>query len=167
MMTDHTQLERPRGLGLGLGLATLAALVSLGLASAGCGKDEGPGAAAKAGAAAVVAAVGNAPHPAVAAWTSAGLTVSALTADQSGKIGKDCESGTVSGVDVVLCRFASAAEATAAEPAGLAWVGEATGAALASGTWHLAVVDRRGADPSGRTINQITKLFRDPKAATK
>ncbi|MBP6633889.1 MAG: hypothetical protein KA297_31005 [Kofleriaceae bacterium] len=157
MMTERTRVVVAR-IGLGLGL---------GLAAAGCGKEEGPGAAAKAGAAAVVAAAGAAPHPAVAAWKEAGLTVSALTADQSGAIGKDCQSGTVSGVDVVVCRYASAAEASAAEPAALAWVGEATGAALASGTWQLAVVDRRGADPSGRTINQITKIFRDPTAKSK
>lgn len=94
------------------------------------------------------------------AWKKANLTVSAFTVDKSGAIGASCHSGTVSGVDVVWCAFPSDQEAKAAEPKGLAWVGEATGTALASGKQLLAVVDRRAADPSGRTINAVTKAFR-------
>lgn len=98
--------------------------------------------------------------PAAGAWTKAGLTVSAFTKDQTGAIGNDCQSGTVSGLDVVVCKFPTEQAAKGAESKGLAWVGEATGASVASGLYVLAVVDRRKADPSGRTINQIIKLFR-------
>jgi hypothetical protein len=59
----------------------------------------------------------------------------------------------------VWCSFASDKEAKEAEAKGLAWVGEATGTALASGKQLLAVVDRRAADPSGRTINAVSKAF--------
>lgn len=105
------------------------------------------------------------PGPAVvASWTKAGLAVSALTKDASGAVGSDCVSGTVSGVDIVLCTFASEQAAKAAEPAGLNWVGEASGAAIGHGSVALAIADRRNADPSGRTMNQIIKLFRGPPA---
>lgn len=100
------------------------------------------------------------PPELVAKWTKAGLTVSALTDDKSGAIGAACKRGTVSGVEVVHCVFASEAEAKAAEDKALAWVGEATGAALAKGQELLAVADRSKADPSGRTINAVTKAFR-------
>jgi hypothetical protein len=94
------------------------------------------------------------------AWRKATLTVSAFTADKSGAVGAACHSGTVSGVDVLVCSFTSDKDAKAAEPKALEWVGSATGTALASGKLVLAAVDRRAADPSGRTINAIAKAFR-------
>jgi len=67
--------------------------------------------------------------------------------------------GTVSGIDVVLCGYADAKAAQAAEAAGVAAVGETTGTSLSRDTLLLVVADRRKADPAGRTINQITKTF--------
>jgi hypothetical protein len=96
----------------------------------------------------------------VAAWQKAGLTVSAMTADKSGAVGDDCTTGTVSGVDVVLCSFASPADAKAAEARGYAWVGLATGTAVVQANLVVAVADRRTADPTGRTINTIANTFR-------
>ena len=96
----------------------------------------------------------------VAGWQKAGLTVSAMTADKSGAVGGDCVTGTVSGVDVVVCAFATPDEAKAAEAKGFAWVGETTGTSLAQGAVLVAVADRRSADPSGRTINTIATTFR-------
>jgi len=132
--------------------ATTALAIALGLAAAvtACGKsDKGGGGAAASGRDAVVSA-----------WNKAGLTVSAMTPDKSGTIGTDCVTGTVSGVDVVVCSFASEADAKAAEAKGYAWVGDTTGTALAHAMLVLAVADRRAADPSGRTINAIAKVFR-------
>jgi hypothetical protein len=125
-----------------------------GLALGGCSKEgESSGSAA--------AGDGKSVPPALLEkWKKASLTVSAFTDDKSGKIGTLCQSGTVSGVDVVWCAFPAEADAKAAEPKGLEWVGEATGTALVSGKQLLAVVDRRAADPSGRTINAVTKAFR-------
>jgi len=51
-----------------------------------------------------------------------------------------------------------AAEAKAAEDAGLTWVGDTTGASQAAGKVLVVVADRRKGDPSGRTINQMMKL---------
>lgn len=128
----------------------LALLGCAALALAACSKEESKGGSGGNGV----------PASLLDAWKKADLTVSAFTADKSGAIGPTCHSGTVSGVDVVWCAFATDAEAKAAEPKGLTWVGEATGTALASGKQLLAVVDRRAADPSGRTINAVTKAFR-------
>lgn len=94
----------------------------------------------------------------VAAWKAGGLSPSALTAASVPAVGKDCQSGTVGAIDVLLCVYPTAAEAKAAEDAGLTWVGDTTGAAQASGTVLIAISDRRKSDPSGRTINQLMKL---------
>lgn len=132
------------------------AVLSLTVIAGGC--DKSGGSSTGAGSA---AASGPTAPPAVAAWSKAGLAVSAFTKDHSGALGDDCQSGTVSGLDVVVCKFETEQAAKAAETKGLAWVGEATGACVASRSHALAVVDRRKADPSGRTINQVIKLFRD------
>lgn len=118
-----------------------AAVLALGLAA--CGSDAPTGAAAR--------------DAAVAAWKAGSLQVSALTA-ATVPMGKDCQSGTVGAIDVVVCVYPTPAEAKAAEDAGLAWVGETTGAAQARGTLLIAAADRRKSDPSGRTINQLMKL---------
>jgi len=113
-----------------------------------CGGDDKPG---------------NAPTGAsardavVEAWKKAGLQPSAMTV-ATVAFGKDCQSGTVNNVDVIVCQYASVDEAKAAEKSGLEWVGATTGAAWASGSVVVAVADRRKADPSGRTINQLMKL---------
>lgn len=92
----------------------------------------------------------------IAGWKKKGLTPSAFTAAEVA-VGKDCQSGTVSGVDVLVCVFPSEADAKAAEDAGLAWVGDTTGAAQAKGSILVVMADRKKADPSGRTINQMMK----------
>jgi hypothetical protein len=89
-------------------------------------------------------------------WKKKGLTTSAFTSAQVA-VGKDCQSGTVSGVDVLVCVFPSEDEAKKAEDAGLAWVGDTTGAAQAKGSILVVIADRKKADPSGRTINQMMK----------
>lgn len=120
---------------------------------AGCDKEEGkPGAAGASGGASAGGRTGI-----VDAWKKAGLEVSAL-APATVAFGKDCQSGTAGKVDVLVCEYASAAEATAAKEAALAWVGDTTGMTQASGKVLVAAADRRKADPSGRTINQMMKL---------
>jgi hypothetical protein len=104
------------------------------------------------------AATGNAARDAIIdAWKKGGLTPSALTPAKV-DVGKDCQGGTVGTIDVLLCVYTSDADAKAAEEAGLAWVGDTTGAAQARGVVLIAAADRRKSDPSGRTINQMMKL---------
>ncbi len=97
----------------------------------------------------------------IAAWQAAKLEVSALTEIEPKPYGATaCRGGTVSGVDVVVCSYGSGEDAQAAQDLGLAAIGDATGAALAKGARLLVVVDRRKADPTGRTIDAITRAFR-------
>lgn len=115
---------------------------------AACGKAGAPDKAGPAGT----------PRDAVvAAWTSAKLVPSKLVAVPV-TFAKDCQSGTVEGLDVLLCSFATPADAKAAQEPGLAWVGPATGASQAHGAVLIVLVDKKKADPSGRTINRLMKL---------
>ena len=91
------------------------------------------------------------------AWKDGKLAPSAMTPAQVA-FGKDCQSGTVENLDVLLCDFGSNADAKAAEDAALAWVGQATGAAQAHGSVLVVIADRRKTDPSGRTLNRLMKL---------
>ena len=119
------------------------------LALASCSKDDGTG---RGGAAGELSR-----DRIVAQWKKGGLTPSPLT-PATVSVGKDCQTGTVNGVDVLVCNFPTPEDAKAAEPKGLEWVGEATGMSQASGKALVAASDRRKSDPSGRTINQLMKL---------
>jgi len=119
------------------------------LALASCSKDDGTGRGA--------ATSELSRDRIVEAWKKGGLQPSPLTA-ATVTVGKDCQTGTVNGVDVLVCQFATPEEAKAAEPKGLEWVGEATGMSQAAGKALVAASDRRKSDPSGRTINQLMKL---------
>ena len=96
----------------------------------------------------------------LAAWLTAGLAPSdfAPLPDAQG-LGGECQRGTVDGIDATLCRFADENAARAAQPAGLAHVGESTGAAVSAGRVLLVVADPRNTDPSGKTIHRITQTF--------
>jgi hypothetical protein len=111
----------------------------------GCGKDDG-----KSGAGSRDAVIET--------WKKGGLTPSPFVA-ATVAFGKDCQSGTVNGVYVLVCQYATDEEAKAAEEQALAWVGDTTGIARAAGKVLVAAADRSKADPSGRTLNQLTKLL--------
>lgn len=133
----------------GLGIALLLML--------GCSKDDKP-ADDKSGSAGGETVASNPARDAmIDAWKKAGLSPSAMT-PASVPVGKDCQSGTVNKVDVLVCVYGSPADAKAAEKPALDWVGGTTGAAWASGAVLVAAADRHKADPSGRTINQLMKL---------
>lgn len=114
-----------------------------------CSKDDGTGRGA--------AAEELSRDRLVDAWKKGGLLPSAFTA-ATVPAGTDCSSGTVNGVDVLVCQYKTPDEAKAAEPRGLDWVGESTGMSQAVGKVLVAASDRRKADPSGRTINALMKL---------
>jgi len=126
-------------------LAAAAALTA-------CGDDKGAAPSTSAGV--------------VDAWKAAGLTVSALSPAQLPVLAAtSCQSGTINGVEITLCVFPDAAAARAAEPKGLTLVGAATGTSIAQTTMLLVVADRRKVDPSGRTIDRLTRVFRGRQAA--
>ena len=94
------------------------------------------------------------------AWKAAKLVPAAppVPAPATVTFGKDCQSATIEGLELLICNFATPAEAKAAEDPGLGWVGAATGASQAHGAALIVVADRKKADPSGRTINRLMKL---------
>ncbi len=94
----------------------------------------------------------------LAAWKSGGLAPSPFTAAKDSPVGKDCQTGTVNNVDVIVCSYATADEAKAAQDAGLKWVGDTTGLAQAKGTLLIVAADRKKADPNGTTLNKLIKL---------
>ena len=94
---------------------------------------------------------------AIYAWKKGGLDPSEFTEAKT-DIGKDCASGTVNKLDVLVCTYASDKEAKAAEDAGLKWVGDTTGASRAQGDLLIVVADRKKADVTGKVINQIVTL---------
>jgi hypothetical protein len=119
------------------------------LAIASCSKDDGTGRGE---------ATGELTRDRViAAWKKGGLEPTPFTAATT-TVGKDCQSGTVNSVDVLVCQFATPDEAKAAEPKGYTWVGEATGTAVVTGKVLVVASDRRKSDPSGRTIDKLMKL---------
>jgi hypothetical protein len=101
---------------------------------------------------------GGARDELIAAWTKGGLAPSAFVAAKDSPVGKDCSAGSVNSVDVLVCSFATADEAKAAQDAGLKWVGDTTGIAQAKGTLLIAAADRKKADPTGTTLNKLVKL---------
>jgi hypothetical protein len=125
-------------------LGCVLAIVGIGIIAA-CGKGGGVGGGSGAGTALIET------------WRKGGLEPSAFAAAQT-PVGKDCIAGTVGGVDVLVCTFATPDEAKAAQDAGLQWVGDTTGSSQAKGNVLIAAADRRKADPKGKTINQIFKL---------
>src|SRR5262245_58861530 len=80
------------------------------------------------------------------AWKAEKLQPAAL-APATVAFAKDCQSGTIESLDVLLCNFATPAEAKAAEAQGEVWIGSATGASQAHGAALVVLADRRKADP--------------------
>jgi hypothetical protein len=93
----------------------------------------------------------------VESWKKGGLEPSALTATKT-NVGKDCATGTVNKIDVLVCTFASDKEAKEAEDRGLEWVGDNTGASKAQGEMLIVVADRKKVDPNGKVIHQLITL---------
>lgn len=129
---------------LGFAAAMIASLAVV----AGCSKEEGkpntPTASSRDGVLEV--------------WKKGGLAPSPLSATTVA-FGKDCQSGKVNGVDVLLCEYPSEADAKAAEDQGYTWVGDTTGISRAAGKVLIVAADRSKADQNGRTLNQLTKLL--------
>lgn len=98
----------------------------------------------------------------VDSWKKSGLTPTAFVAVDGKAIGAEsCQAGKVSGVDITVCDYPDPDSARRAEAAGLAQVGDATGASLAHGRQLLVLADRGKTDANGKTIKQIASAFRN------
>jgi len=93
----------------------------------------------------------------LAAWKAEKLVPMGLTPTPVA-FTTDCLGGTLENIDVLLCSFATPADAKAAESQALPWVGSALGASQAHGTVLSALADRRRIDPDGRTIHKLMNL---------
>ncbi len=94
------------------------------------------------------------------AWKLAGLDPQGFTSVES-NLGGKCQAGKISGVDTTVCEYETADAAKQAEAAGLAQVGDTTGASLAQGKYLLVLADRGRADPNGKKIHDIAAAFRN------
>src|SRR5262245_53991597 len=92
------------------------------------------------------------------AWKAEKLAPAAALAPATVAFGKDCQSGTIENLDVLLCNFPTPAEAKAAEEPALGWIGQTTGTAQARGAALVVLADRKKSDPNGRMINKLMKL---------
>ena len=73
-----------------------------------------------------------------------------------------CEHGQVHGVDTLVCEYASEEALTSGTQQvkeGWARVDAHTGAILRAKRTTMVVVDRERREPSGKTINQMAKVF--------
>ena len=120
-------------------------MLALGLAGMGCGKS------------------GIADE--VSAFKGSGQTVSEFAdTEPSGFGAKKCQTGTVDRLSVLLCEYASGDSAAAGQAAAETWGAEtATVVVLRRGSMLFAVADRDHADPDGKTISALSKVFRRTK----
>jgi hypothetical protein len=95
------------------------------------------------------------------AFSSAGLKPSNFQATDPGRYSaQKCLTGTVDGVDTLVCEYGSPDALELGKKAGEQWVASATTAAvLGNGRTLLAVADRQHIDPNGKTIQKITQAF--------
>jgi hypothetical protein len=92
------------------------------------------------------------------AWKADKLAPAAPLVPAQVAFAKDCQGGAIVDIDLLLCSFATPAEAKAVEDQGLGWIGAATGASQAHGAALIVLADRKKADPNGRMINRLMKL---------
>jgi hypothetical protein len=135
-------------------------LVLLVMMIAACGKDDASASGSGGSAGGAPAAGNKGPRETlVETWKANGLAPSAF-APANVAFGKDCATGTVNNVDVLVCVFGSAAEAKAAAEQGNGWIGETamTGASQAHGSLLVVAADRKKADANGKTIQNLMAL---------
>lgn len=133
----------------------LSALVVLAVFS-GCEEDGASSSSGSSG----VSATQTPEDQVLETWKTAGVEVSDFDAMAGAGIANGtCRAGQVAKMDTVICRYADAAAAKAARPAGITYIGETTGVALHKGPHLLVIADRNKADPAGKTINKVAKMF--------
>lgn len=95
-------------------------------------------------------------------FKDAGRNVSAFTDTNAAALGAQrCQTGTLDGVQTLLCEFGSSEAATAGLPAAQLWLGDAhSGLVLRRDLVILALADRNEADPSGQSMSSLIKIFR-------
>ena len=95
------------------------------------------------------------------ALRSAGFKLDTFAATSGGRFAATtCASGTLDGVEAVLCDFGDASASQAAKTAAEDWIATAeTGTVLTRAHTMLALADRHKADPNGKVIHRATKAY--------
>ena len=94
-------------------------------------------------------------------WSKAGMAPGTFGPTKVSVGGGRCRGGNINGLDATLCEFDDVAAAKRAEAAGLAEIRGVTGLALAEGKLLLVLADPKQTDPSGRSMNELAKAFRN------
>jgi hypothetical protein len=97
------------------------------------------------------------------AWRNAGLAPEGFARIEPAPNGAAyCEHGQIHGVDTLVCEYASEETLTSGMQQvkeGWARVDAHTGVMVRAKRTTMAVVDRERREPSGKTINQMVKVF--------
>jgi hypothetical protein len=98
------------------------------------------------------------------AWTGEGFnTQGVVNIEPDNWSAGACSRGTVTGIDVLICEYATDEALAVGEKKIMSdWAEEsvATGAVLHASRTTLAIADRNKADPNGRVIARLIKTFR-------
>lgn len=77
---------------------------------------------------------------------------------------KTCQTGSVDRLSVLLCEYASSDAAVSGQAAAEAWgAATATVVVLRRGSMLFAVAARETADPDGKSISSLSRVFRRAK----
>ena len=75
-----------------------------------------------------------------------------------------CATGTLNGVETLVCEYATLEAEALGRRAGEDWIAQAvTGTVLVNGYTLLALADRAKADPNGRTIHKIAQTYQNTR----
>ena len=94
-------------------------------------------------------------------FVEAGFKLDSLRAADPGAFAaQQCMSGSLDGVETVVCEYGSADAVELGRKAGESWAEKATTAAvLTNGNTLLALADRARVDPNGKIIHRITQAY--------
>ena len=96
------------------------------------------------------------------AWQKAGLEPGTFEPVENKAFGAgQCRAGKVRSLDATVCEYADVADAKRAETSGMAGIQGGTGLALAEGKMLLVLLDTKHSDPSGKSMNEVARVFRN------
>ncbi len=121
--------------------------------------DSDEGAAMAGGNALIPTAPAGSQQAVIAAWDRAGLDPGGFGPVDGSRLGGDCTSGAIRGVEVTLCEFDDDTSAHKAKSRARKLIGSAKGKAIAHGSLLLAVADRMRADSAAETMAVIAAVF--------
>jgi hypothetical protein len=95
------------------------------------------------------------------ALSSAGFKLDKFSATSGGRFAANtCASGTLDGVEAVICDYGEGVASQTAKTAAEDWIATAeTGTVLTRGHTMLALADRQKTDPNGKVIHRATKAY--------